>query len=150
MASVYTIYTHEPFTIYSLTKLENDLTEGVKLGTNFTGEVKTVICKQYPQDLSRFCGSAVPIPFDNGYLELTHINIYTEKRNYLHYFVSFDKDFVIKSISKPFIFFNRGIEYCCGMCIDHSGDKLILPVSSEDKEIKLMFVDLAVVRKMLE
>lgn len=101
-------------------------------------------------DLSRFSGSAAPIEFDDGYLVLVHETIHTDQRNYIHRFVYLDKDFNITKVSKPFIYFHKGIEYCCGMTIDHSGKNLLMPVGVEDREAFLCSVDLDTVRSLLE
>lgn len=101
-------------------------------------------------DFSRFSGSAPPIPFDNGYLLLIHETVYDEKRIYLHRFVYLDKNLNIAQISKPFTFLHKGVEYCCGIAIDHSETKLILPIGIEDREAYLCQVDLETVRSMLE
>lgn len=102
-------------------------------------------------DFSRFSGSAPPIEFDEGYLLLVHETIYDDtQRNYMHRFLYMDSDFNIKKASKPFTFLHKGIEYCCGITIDHSGKNLILAVGIEDREAYLSTMDLEAVRHLLE
>lgn len=134
------IYSFDPFIIYR---------PDVKKEQVMTQEI---IChEENPKyDFSRFSGSAPPIKFDGGYLLLVHETVYNEQRNYLHRFVYLDKDLNLKQISKPFIFLHNGIEYCCGMTIDHSAKNLIMAVGIEDREAYLCTVNLDVVRAMLE
>ncbi|MBA2727712.1 MAG: glycosyltransferase [Parachlamydiaceae bacterium] len=102
-------------------------------------------------DFSRFSGSAPPIEFDDGYLLLVHETVYDDThRNYMHRFLFMDSDFNITKASKPFIFLHKGIEYCCGMDIDHSEKNLILAVGIEDREAYLCTIGLEAVRHLLE
>jgi len=136
------IYSYSPLTIYK---------------TFFdpaSGRVMHQVLKQNENsthDFSRFSGSAAPIEFDNGYLLLVHETIYDDtQRNYMHRFLYMDPDFNILQASKPFTFLHNGIEYCCGMTIDHSEKNLILAVGIEDREAYLCTVDLDAVRGLLE
>ena len=115
---VYLIYSYDPFTIY---RADED------------GMLELVREEALPFDLSRFRGSAPPIAFDGGYLILVHEAIYPENapRFYLHRFLFLDQWFELKSISKPFIFQHFGTEFCCGMTLDHSGEKLIFSITSK-------------------
>jgi tetratricopeptide (TPR) repeat protein len=131
------IYSSDPFTIY-----KPDLE---------TGECAAVLQYTPEHDFSRSRGSAAPIPFDGGYLMLVHEVVqhpdYT--RTYLHRFVYLDANFLIKEVSKPFVFNHLGIEYCLSMTIDWEEKQLILPIGIEDREAYLMFVDLEEVRSLL-
>lgn len=134
------IYSFDPFIIYKV-----NIEKGA--GTS------QIIChhEKPKSDFSRFSGSAPPIEFDNGYLLLVHETVYDDQqRNYMHRFILLDKDFNFKQISKPFIFLHNGIEYCCGMAIDHSATKLIMALGIEDREAYLCTVDLGTVRSLLE
>lgn len=115
-----------------------------------TGECETVLCKETAHNFSKFRGSAAPIAFDDGYLALIHEVIFTDQRNYLHRFVYFDKDFQIKKVSKPFVFFHKGIEYCPGMAIDHEGKNCILTVGFEDRQAFIVSSSLDHIRSILE
>ena len=70
-------------------------------------------------------------------------------RCYLHRFVYLDKNFIIKTVSRPFTFTHFGIEFCCSMTIDHTGTQLIMAVGIEDREAYLGFVDLSIIRSLL-
>jgi len=116
-----------------------------------TGECKTALQYTPSYDFSHFRGSAAPIAFEDGYLMLVH-EVTTRSdhsRVYLHRFVFLDQQFMIKKTSRPFIFLHQGVEFCCGMVINHSGSELILSVGIEDKEAYLCFVDIETVRSSL-
>lgn len=139
--SLHMIYSYDPFIIYC-PKIENNRCYINK---------QMMVCNYIPtHDFSRFSGSASPIAFDNGYLFLVHETVYTSQRNYLHRFVYMDSDFNIQKVSKPFIFLHKGVEYCCGMAIDHPEKKLIMTIGIEDREAYFSFVDLDTVRSLLE
>src|SRR5204862_471745 len=101
-------------------------------------------------DFTRFRGSTPPIEFDEGYLLLVHEHVDNGQRNYMHRFLFLDKDFNIKKMSLPFIFMHKGIEYCCGMTIDHTEKNLIMGLGIEDREAYLFITDLDTVRTLLE
>jgi hypothetical protein len=79
--------------------------------------------------------------------EVVHMDDHT--RRYFHRFVYLTQDFKIEKMSKPFIFKQLGIEFCCGMTLDHTEDELILAVGIEDREAYLCIVDLDTIRSLL-
>lgn len=140
------IYSYDPMIIY-----KPKILEGTGACIGIVNDQQKTLHDIPKNDFTRFSGSAPPIEFDNGYLSLVHETVFTEEqRNYMHRFVFFDKDFKIQKVSKPFIFFHKGIEYCCGMAVDHSTTKLVMGIGVEDREAYLGTVDLDTVRSMLE
>lgn len=133
---LHAIYSYDPMTILKINRE--------------TGECVKIKEKETAHDFSKFRGSAAPIAFDDGYLLLVHEVVFDDQRYYLHRFVFLDKDFNITKVSKPFTFFHKGIEYCCGMAPDHSGKQCILSIGFEDKQAFLAFVDLDHIRGLLE
>ncbi len=131
------IYSYDPWIIYKIDPL--------------TGEHKIAKYNPSPSyNFSRFRGSAAPIEFDDGYLILVHEVIYSDNRNYyLHRFLFLDKELNINKISKPFLFKHKGVEYCVGMTMDHSGSQCILPISIEEREAWLCQVPLDTIRSLL-
>ncbi|MGH7890358.1 MAG: hypothetical protein ACRENF_07390, partial [Thermodesulfobacteriota bacterium] len=132
------IYSCDPFILY-----RPDLETGV---------CETVLEYKPFLDFSSFRGSAAPLPFDDGYLMLVHEVVvqpdYT--RVYLHRFVFLDQDFTITKLSSPFTFRHQGVEYCCGMAINHTETELILTTGIEDREAYLCFIGLDSVRSALK
>lgn len=116
-----------------------------------TGDCNTAVRYEPSHDLSRFRGSAAPIEFDEGYLMMVHevVQMHDYSRCYLHRFVYLDKNFIVKTVSRPFTFQHFGIEFCCSMTIDHSGTQLVMAVGVEDREAYIGFVDLSTVRTSL-
>lgn len=134
---IHLIYSYDPFLIY-------------RPNTD-TGECEVALQYTPTHDFSRFRGSSSPIAYENGYLILVHevVHLPSYERCYLHRFLYLDKNFVVKSLSKPFTFLHQGVEFCCAMTMDHSGKELILSVGIEDREAYLFFVDLNTVKSEL-
>lgn len=142
---LYLVFTYEPFTV-------------IKPNLD-TGAVEKYFKNECSLDLTLLRGSAPPIEFEDGYLILVHDvaidPIYPDMwtNNYCYYFHRFlfmDKNFEITKYTKPFIFQHHGIEYCSGMTIDHTGTKLVMPISKEDREAFLLTVDVETVKSLLE
>jgi tetratricopeptide (TPR) repeat protein len=116
-----------------------------------TGESKASIAQESHLDLSHFRGSAAPIPFDHGHLILIHeaVDFPDYTKRYLHRFLFLGPQFQIEKISTPFVFVHQGIEHCYGMTLDHSGTKLILTLSVEEREAYLCTLPTESVRAML-
>jgi tetratricopeptide (TPR) repeat protein len=118
---------------------------------------ETGICRQvrhYHPDhnFSNFRGSAGPIPFDDGYLVLIHeiMTLDGYEKGYLHRFIYLERNFCIQKASKPFVFRHIGVEFCCGMTLDHSETELMLALGIEDRETWICMVDLETVRSLLQ
>jgi predicted GH43/DUF377 family glycosyl hydrolase len=134
---LYVLYGYEPFLILHVNPKD--------------GSYKIVVEYKLPlYDFSRFRGSAPPIKFDEGYLLMVHELVLDLERNYLHRFLYLDKNFKIERISRPFTFLHKGIEYCCGMTLDHEGKTCIIPIGYEEQKAFLLFVDLDTIRSMLK
>lgn len=131
------VYQYDPFTIY-----QADLK---------TGDCTKTYQYQPQYDFSSFRGSAGPVDFDGGRLILVHEVVFQSdgQRSYLHRFVFLSRDWVVMKFSKPFVFKHVGVEYCCGMSLDHSGDKMLLPIGIEDREAFICRVDCETIRSML-
>lgn len=132
------IYSYDPMLIYKLDKETGSCAE--------THRIEQVY------DFSQFRGSAGPVELNDGYLVLIHEVVLDDKRqrNYIHRFLFMDKDFIAKKISKPFVFMHKGIEFCCGMTLDHAEKNLIMGVSIEDRLAFTFSVDLETIDVMLE
>jgi tetratricopeptide (TPR) repeat protein len=136
-STLYTIYSYDPFILFQ--------------PHPETGVCNQVLNYKPRYDFSRFRGSAGPLEFGEGYLLLVHeVVIRNHNRCYTHRFLEMDKNFQVKKITKPFIFRHIGVEYCCSMTLDHSGEKLVLPIGIEDREAYLCIVDLTTVRGLLK
>ncbi|WP_296865336.1 hypothetical protein [uncultured Methanobrevibacter sp.] len=97
-------------------------TEIIKIDKN-TGDVISVDTKNKYTD-EDFRGNCQTVKYKDGYLSIVHnvsrkinSNLHTIPI-YNHYFIKYDNDFNIVSISKPFSFETNDIEFCCGLQID--------------------------------
>jgi len=85
-----------------------------------------------------FRGSAGPVDLPSsagvGKLLLVHEVAFHGRRYYLHRFVSIGEDSAITGVSRPFIFFHRGIEFVCGMTLSHDGEELLITFGVEERE----------------
>lgn len=130
------IYGYDPFVIF---KIDPE-----------SGVCERVVEQETPYHFSSFRGSAGPIKWGEGFLLLVHEVTFNEDRFYTHRFVYLDRDFRITKVSKPFTFLHKGIEYCCGMTLDHGEKNCLLTVGLEDKVALLCTVPLSSVNEMLE
>lgn len=94
----------------------------------------------------RFRGSAGPILYKDGWLVLVHeVSALGDGRLYTHRFLQLDSRFQLHSLTEPFVFFHSGIEYVCGMCLNHqpdqSKDRIIVTVGISDKDAKIVVID---------
>jgi len=115
-----------------------------------SGALEIAISYAPHEDLSRLRGSASPIEFEGGYLMVVHEVAFDQNAYYMHRFLLTDNEFNIKSLSKPFFFKQKGVEYCCAMTIDHTDKNLILSIGIEDREAYLVIIGLDTVKSLLE
>jgi hypothetical protein len=105
-------------------------TEVVKFNPANKTTVTTKLGSYQNYMLKDLRGGSQVIPFDNGYLALTHeTDLYKSERGlkdatYRHRFVYWDKDFNPIKFSREFSFMGAKIEFCCGMA-EHNGNLLI-------------------------
>lgn len=79
---------------------------------------RRVVNSPSPSAVDQFAGGGQLIPFDAGYLGIVHEarpDPNSGKRYYQHRFVWFNKDYVLGKISKPFVFFDKQIEFAAGL-----------------------------------
>lgn len=133
---VHLIYSYDPFQIYQADLL--------------TGECRQVLSQAQENDFSKFRGSSGPIAFDDGYLSIVHYVVDSEdEKIYFHRFLYLNKDYKITHMSKPFTYTHQGVEFCCGMTLDHFGSSLVMAIGLEDAEAFFAFLDLESVRQLL-
>jgi glycosyltransferase involved in cell wall biosynthesis len=92
-------------------------------------------------------GGSQVIPFEDGWLALTHEVAWRPERVYLHRFVRFDADFRVTAVTDPFYFEHVGIEFCAGLARD--GERLVASYGVDDARAALAFVDPAAVTRAL-
>lgn len=120
----------------------------ILLEADFNGNCKPVVVKQPKYDLSNFRGSSQVIEFYGGYLYIVHEVIHRDNRRYYyHRFIYMDKALEIKSISEPFYFIDKTIEYCAGLA--HVGNELCITIGYEDKKAYLIKIGCPAVVSLL-
>lgn len=135
--NIYFICDYNPFTIIKF-NLEN-----------YDHEI--FIQKDYGDQFSGFRGSAPPIEFDNGYIFIVHEKCARgDGLYYTHRFIYMDKKFEIKKMSKPFYFKNTGLEFCCGLTLNHEDNKVIVSIGLWDREAYLCIFDKIYINSLLE
>ena len=95
----------------------------------------TIINQINPPSFSGgLCGSSQVMPYKDGYICLCHSRydwVDTYKHvYYTHQFVVYDKNMKPVSVSKPFNFFNKSVEYCCGL--ESDGENIYITFSLHD------------------
>lgn len=86
--------------------------------------------------LGEISGSSQLVPYGYGYLAVTHeasSDPSTGKRTYWHRFAYFDDTLRLRTLSRPFVFFERQIEFCSGLAVYRDG-KLLLSFGVRDEE----------------
>jgi len=94
-------------------------------------------------DISALGGGTQVIPFHQGYLAIVHEARQIPgqpTRYYLHRFVSWDDQFNVVKISKPFGFHEKTIEYAMGLCWHPEGKRLVISYGFKDCEARLATV----------
>ena len=85
--------------------------------------------------LEHLRGGSQAMPFDGGWLLLTHeVVLINERRNYLHRFVWLDADDQVRRLTEPFVFLSRGIEFAAGLAWHEDGQTLIVSFGARDSE----------------
>jgi hypothetical protein len=115
-----------------------------------SGRCREVQFAEPSLNFDRYRGSAAPIPDGDHYLYTIHEASYLDNRRiYLHRFVEMNQQFQITRISRLFHVWHTGVEFNCGMCLNHTGDALLLTFSYDEAQSWLLNVPLAEVERML-
>lgn len=88
-------------------------------------------------------GSSQLVPFDAGWLAITHEARFlpgSHLRYYYHRFAKYDRAFTKVQFSRPFYFNDKAIEFCAGMCYQPGTHNLVISYGSQDKEARIATV----------
>jgi hypothetical protein len=104
--------------------------------------------------LKRHSGSSQAIPWDGGWLMISHrwaptlpLAMPIPHRFYTHYFVWLDSDFRTIAVSRPFRFEVRGVEFCAGLVA--VGESVFISYGVNDASARMLRISRASVRSML-
>ena len=99
-------------------------------------------------------GSSGAIPFDDGWLYLSHeVSWLSGQRTYLHRFVHLAPDFRVQAVTEPFYFRTLGIEFCGGLVAGPArgleAGHLLASFGVNDGEAWLVVLEASEVRRQL-
>jgi hypothetical protein len=103
-------------------------------------------------DTGQISGGSQLIPFENGWLSIHHEAQYIPGRQIRHYFHRFmyhDADFRLTRVSLPFVFEDRQIEFCAGMCWHPDDDQLVISYGVRDSEARIATVSHREISRLL-
>ena len=124
-----------------------------RLGEVVDNNGKTVVQHPADFDIGQISGSSQVIKYGDGWLAIVHearaLPDKPHKRYYYHRFVEFDFDFKVKYLSKPFVFNDKLIEFCAGLCWHPDGKRLIISYGWQDKEARIATISDHEVRQLL-
>lgn len=99
------------------------------------------------ENLTELRGGSQVIPHGDGFLCLVHEVAFTPERVYLHRFVRLTEKLEIRSVSEPFYFHTKGIEFAAGLARD--GDRLVASFGVNDASAHLAFFAVDAVDRLL-
>lgn len=101
-----------------------DLKNGYLNIFDFSKYEKTINCL----NMIERCGTSNLLEYKNSYIALVHKR---KQFTYVYNIIVLNRDFSIAKISQNFKFFNRPVEFSCGMIIDNG--QIIIPSTEDDK-----------------
>ena len=97
-----------------------------------------------------FSGGGQLVPMDTGFLGIVHTarpDPTNGKRYYWHRFVFFDKYYRLQKVSRPFVFFDKQIEFAAGLA--RNAGKVIVSFGVLDREAWVASIDEHELRELL-
>lgn len=96
----------------------------------------TVSIHRPDYDVGQVNGGSQVIRFGSEYLAVVHEAFYMEggQRYYVHRFAQLDREFKLLKLSKPFVFFDRQIEFAAGLAWHPDHGRLMISFGVRDRE----------------
>ena len=114
-------------------------------------DARTAAEAQAPVKADQFRGGSQLMPFDGGWLALTHqARVRDGQRHYRHRFVWFDEELKLRGVSRPFFFQKRGVEFAAGLAWHPDRKHLIVTYGVDDSQAWIARVDAGDVRRVLQ
>ena len=116
------------------------------------GDGKPIVKYDLPIDIGTLSGGTQCVHVQDGWLALVHeARHFPDRpiRYYIHRWVAFDHDFKLRSVSLPFYFNEKTIEYAAGLAIHPDGERFVISYGFQDKEARLATVSIADVTRQL-
>jgi tetratricopeptide (TPR) repeat protein len=98
-----------------------------------------------------FRGGSQAVAFDGGWLTLIHemVTHGPWSRSYTHRFIGFSHEGVLQTVSRPFVFHERGLEFAAGLAWRPDEARLVISYGAGDSQAWLATIDPADVRALL-
>ena len=103
-------------------------------------------------DTAHIRGSSQLIPFESGWLSIHHEAGFIpgrQTRHYFHRFMYHDAAFRLTRVSLPFVFEDKQIEFCAGMCWHPDNNQLVISYGVRDSEARIATVSHRDVSKLI-
>lgn len=111
---------------------------------------ETLFLEAAPIAAENFRGGTQCIPFDGGWLMVTHEwELAGTRRNYFHRFIWLDADNRLARLTRRFFFRRVASEFAAGLAWDLTGDHLIISFGTDDHDPALAVVQADEVRRVL-
>ncbi|HEV8051468.1 MAG TPA: glycosyltransferase [Parachlamydiaceae bacterium] len=121
----------------------------VKVDNGLTEKFVKALEQNGKYDFSRISATIPPVEFDNVYLAIVKETV-GDKPSSVHRFISFDRDFNVAKVSKPFVFMEQGNESCSAITLDSSKEKVGIAIINNEKKSYIGFLNFVAVRNLLE
>lgn len=123
---------------------DQDINFVYRLGT-VVDEQGCVVDHRPPTDaVDTISGSSQVIPFAGAFLAVVHESRFlpgTCKRYYQHRFALMDANGALHKLSLPFVFHDKQIEFCAGLCWHPDHQRLLISYGVRDEEAWIAEVD---------
>ena len=123
-----------------------------RLGEVVDTEGTTIVKHDTGLAADHISGGSPLVPFGDGWLAVVHEARTlpgSHLRFYYHRFAFYGSDFSLKKLSRPFVFHDKQIEFCAGLCWHPDERRLVLSYGVRDCEAWLATVDHLEVHKLL-
>lgn len=102
-------------------------------------------------NLDNFRGGGQVIRFESGYLAIIHESVILKNslRDYVHRFITLDKNYCVNGFSPRFKFHGQRIEFAAGLCLD-SNNKIIVSYGIQDRESWIARLDSQTIRDLIQ
>jgi glycosyltransferase involved in cell wall biosynthesis len=147
--SLFALYSHEPQILLKIDIDQIPEQPGLHVyPRKFVNGQNSISTKFEDYNLDILRGSCPPVLLkhldeEDEYISIVHEVIIGHDRGrvYLHRFISYDMEMKVKSISLPFYFKQKGIEYVAGMTLSHDKSQLIITMGIDDSQAFICSVD---------
>jgi glycosyltransferase involved in cell wall biosynthesis len=123
------------------------------LAYDFEAKRARIISERTPAlAIDHLRGGSQAVPVAGGWLYLAHeVAVHgPAARAYLHRFVFLGMDLDVRAVSDPFYFSRKGLEFCAGIVVDETNDKLLASIGLGDCRAVVAQVPLAAVLEHLK